>query len=91
MNSINTMLVYGIIVGTIFILLAMVLNIINGIKNRDFKRIFLDQNGIIGITLYTFVLICVGFYYLKGKMIVSLNITVIVCLVLVLIILFNDN
>ena len=91
MNSINTMLVYGIIVGTIFIFLAMILNIINGIKNRDFKRIVLDQNGLIGIALYTFVLICVGFYYLKGQMIVSFNITVIVCLVLVLIILFNDK
>ena len=91
MNSINTMLVYGIIVGTIFIFIAMILNVINGIKNRDFKRIFLDQNGIIGIVLYTFVLVCVGYYYLKGQMIVSLNVAVIVSLILVLIILFNDK
>ena len=91
MNSINTMLVYGIIVGTIFIFIAMILNVVNGIKNKDLKRIFLDQNGIIGIVLYTFVLACVGYYYLKGKMIVSLNVAVIVSLVLVIIILFNDK
>ncbi len=38
MNDINTMLVYGIVVGTIFILMAMFLNIINGIKNKDMKK-----------------------------------------------------
>ena len=91
MNSINTMLLYGIIVGTIFIFIAMILNVVNGIKNKDFKRIFLDQNGVIGIALYTFVLACVGYFYLKGQMIVSLNTAIIVSLVLVLILLFNDK
>jgi V/A-type H+-transporting ATPase subunit I len=91
MNDINTMLVYGIAVGTVFILIAMILNIVNGIKNKDFKRIFLDENGIAGIALYTFVLICVAYYFLKGKMIVSINVIVIACLILVLIIMFNDK
>ena len=91
MNSITTMLVYGIIVGTIFIFLAMILNVVNGVKNKDLKRVFLDQNGIVGILLYTFILLCVGYYYIKGKMIVSLNTAIIVSLILVLIILFNDK
>lgn len=69
----------------------MILNVVNGIKNKDYKRIFLDQNGIVGIALYIFVLICVGYYYLKGKMILSLNTVVIISLILVLIILFNDK
>ena len=43
MENINTMLIYGIIVGCIFILIAMILNIINGIKNKDFKRIWLER------------------------------------------------
>ena len=43
MENINTMLVYGIIVGCIFILMAMLFNIINGIKTRDWKRVFLDR------------------------------------------------
>ena len=85
------MLIYGIAVGTVFIFLAMILNIVNGIKNKDYKRVFLDQNGIVGIALYTFILICVGYFYLKGQMVVSLNTAIVIALILVLIILFNDK
>ena len=91
MNDINTMLVYGIIVGTIFILMAMGLNIINGIRNKDMKKIFLDKNGIAGVLLYSFVLICVAYYFLKGKMLVSMNIIVAISIILVLIIMFSDQ
>lgn len=91
MNDINTMLVYGIVVGTIFILLAMLLNIINGIKNRDMKKIFLDKNGIAGVILYSFVLACVAYYFLAGKMLISINVIIIVAVLLVLIIMFNDQ
>ncbi len=91
MNNINTMLVYGIIVGTIFILMAMGLNIINGIRNKDMKKIFLDKNGIAGVLLYSFVLICVAYYFLKGKMLVSMNIIVAISIILVLIIMFSDQ
>lgn len=91
MNNINTMLVYGIIVGTIFILMAMGLNIVNGIKNKDMKKIFLDKNGVAGVLLYSFVLICVAYYFLKGKMLVSMNIIVAISVILVLVIMFNDQ
>lgn len=91
MNNINTMLVYGIAVGTVFILMAMFLNIVNGIKNKDFKKIFLDKNGVAGILLYAFVLICVAYYFLVGKMLVSTNIIIIIAIILVLIIMFNDQ
>lgn len=43
MENITTMLIYGIIVGCVFILIAMILNIANGIKNKDFKRIWLNR------------------------------------------------
>lgn len=91
MNDINTMLVYGIVVGTIFILMAMFLNIINGIKNKDMKKIFLDKNGAAGVTLYSFVLVCVAYYFLKGKMLVSINGIIAIAVVLILIIMFNDQ
>lgn len=91
MNSINTMLVYGIIVGTILILLAMIINIVNGIKNKDYKKIFIDENGIAGILLYILVLSCLGYYVLNGKMLISINIIVIVSVILVLIIMFNEQ
>ena len=91
MNNINTMLVYGIVVGTIFILMAMLLNIINGIKNKNMKKIFLDKNGIAGVFLYSLVLICVAYYFFKGKMIISMNSIIAISLILVLIIMFNDK
>lgn len=91
MNNITTMLLYGIAVGTIFILMAMILNIINGIKNKDYKRIFLDKNGIAGILLYTLVLVYVGYYFLTKKFIFSINIVIVLSIVLVLIIMFNEQ
>ena len=70
MQNINTMLVYGIVVGCLFILMAMILNIANGIKNKDFKRIWLDANGITGFVLYSFVLTLVAYYFIKGKILI---------------------
>lgn len=91
MNNINTMLIYGIAVGTILIIIAMTLNIVNGIKNKDIKKIFLDKNGLAGITLYMFVLICVSYYFLKGKMLISINAIIAISLILIFIIMFNDK
>lgn len=91
MKDITTMLIYGIAVGTIFILMAMILNIVNGIRNKDFKKIFLDKNGIAGILLYGSVLISIAYFYITGKLPVSINIIISIAVILVLIIMFNDN
>ena len=91
MENINTMLISGICVGSIFILVAIILNIINGIKNKEIKRIVFDKNGLAGFLLYFFVLGVVAIYFLKGKLIVSIPAIVIISLVLVLLILFGDN
>lgn len=91
MENINTMLIYGIIVGCIFILIAMLLNIVNGIKNKDFKRVWLDGNGIAGLILYGFILFVIAYYFIKGKMIISTNVIVITVCILLILILFNDK
>lgn len=91
MNDINTMLIYGIIVGCLFILMAMILNIANGIKNHDFKRIWLDGNGVAGLLLYGFVLSLVAWYFIKGEMLVSTNVIVAVVCLLLILILWNDK
>lgn len=91
MENINTMLIYGIIVGCIFILIAMLLNIVNGIKNKDFKRVWLDGNGIAGLILYGFILFVIAYYFIKGKMIISTNAIVVIVCVLLILILFNDK
>ena len=91
MENINTMLICGIVVGCVFILIAMIMNIANGIKNKDFKRVWLDGNGVAGLILYSFILLLIAYYFIKGKMLVPANvITIVVCVLLVLI-LFNDK
>lgn len=91
MQDINTMLLYGIVVGCLFILIAMFINIANGIKNRDFKRIWLDANGVAGLVLYGFVLSLVAYYWIEGKMLIPTQVMIgIICLLLILI-LFNDK
>ncbi len=91
MNDINTMLIYGIVVGCVFILMAMILNIANGIKNHDFKRIWLDANGVAGLLLYGFILTLVAWYFLKGEMLVPTNAIVAIVGVLLILILWNDK
>jgi len=91
MDNINTMLIYGIVVGSIFILIAMILNIVNGIKNKNFKRIFFDTNGIAGFLLYGFVLFLVAWYFYKHEILISKNVIIGIVCVLLILILFNDK
>jgi V/A-type H+-transporting ATPase subunit I len=74
MENIQTMLIYGIGIGVILIIMAMILNIRNGMKNKDKRKIFFDTNGIAGLIFYVSVLV-VGIYFLvKGKMIASMGV-----------------
>lgn len=91
MSDINTMLIYGIVVGCFFILLAMILNIVNGIKNKDFKRVWLDSNGVAGFVLYGFSLFLIAWYFLKGEMLISTSAIVVIVCVLLILILFNSQ
>lgn len=91
MQNIQTMLIYGIAIGVIFILIAMLLNIRNGIKNKDKQKIFFDTNGLAGIIFYLTVLIAGVYFILKGKMIASLSILSIFVIVPLLAIMFKQT
>lgn len=52
MDNINTILIFGVATGVVFITSAMILNIINGVKSRDLARILFDRNGIAGFIFY---------------------------------------
>ena len=90
MENIQTMLISGIAVGSIFILIAMIFNIVNGIKNRNLQKWLFDKNGIAGFLLYGLILGDVAMYFLKGKMLISTNLLVIIAIILVIMILFGD-
>ncbi len=90
MDNIQTMLIYGIAIGVVLIISAMILNIKNGIKNKDKQKIFFDTNGIAGLVFYILVLGS-GIYYLKnGKMIVSFSIMSIFIILPLAVIMFKD-
>ncbi len=91
MGDITKMLILGVVVGTIFIFMAMILNIVNGLKNKDFKKIFLSENGLAGILFYGFVLANVAYYFLKNSLLVPKNIIIVLSVFLVLIIMFNEQ
>lgn len=91
MDNIQTMLISGIAVGSIFILIAIIFNIINGIKNKDLQKCLFDKNGISGFLLYGLILADVAVYFLKGQMLIPINVIVIVSIILILLILFGDT
>ena len=90
-DNIQTMLISGIAVGSIFILIAMIFNIINGIKNKNLQKCLFDKNGISGFLLYGLILADVAVYFLKGQMLIPINVIVIVSIILILLILFGDT
>ena len=91
MENIQTMLIYGIAIGVILIIISMILNIKNGIKNKDKKKIFFDTNGLAGLVFYILILVCAIYYLLKGKMIISFGILAIMLIIPLITIMFKDS
>lgn len=90
MENIQTMLIYGIAIGVILIIMSMLLNIRNGIKNKDKKKIFFETNGLAGLIFYITVLVSGIYFLLKGKMIASIGVLSMFVIIPLLIIMFKD-
>lgn len=56
MHKINTVLIISIAFGIGLILFTMILNIINGIRAKEWDRVFISPNGVTGLIFYSFVL-----------------------------------
>lgn len=67
MESINTMLISGIVVGSIFILIAMILNIVNGIRNKEIKKIFFHKNGLARFFTIWICIVCYRILFCNWK------------------------
>ena len=90
MENIQTMLIYGIAIGVILIVSAMIINIKNGIKNKDRKKVFFDTNGIAGLVFYLTVLITGVHFLMRGEMIISLGVLSILVVLPLIVIMFKD-
>ena len=91
MENITTMLIAGIAFGVILILLAMLINIKNGIRNKDIKKALLDQNGLAGLAFYGLIIASVVYFFLKGKMMISMGILTVLLIALLIIIALKDK
>ncbi len=56
-----------VIIGVLIIVFCMVLNIINGFKQKNLKKIFFSQNGLAGLLFYTLTLFTVSSLIFKSK------------------------
>ncbi len=59
MENVMTVLLTAVAFGASLIIIAMIINIINGIKAKDVEKIFFDTNGVAGLVFYLIVLLCV--------------------------------
>ena len=64
MDDIMTTLIMTVCFGVFLILVAMVINIINGIRAKNIEKIFFDASGVAGFICYGSVVLCVGLYFL---------------------------
>jgi len=90
MDNINTMLITGIVVGVLLLTSAMILNIVNGIKNRDIARILVDKNGIAGFAFYWSIIIAVLFIYKNNKLPVSPAVFITIPVISLLVMFFKE-
>jgi V/A-type H+-transporting ATPase subunit I len=52
-TNMNRILITTIVIGIFTIITSMVLNMLNGIKQRNIKKLFFSQNGIAGLAFYS--------------------------------------
>lgn len=60
MSNIMSTLITAVVFGVALILIAMVINIINGIRTKNVEKIFFDPSGLAGLLCYGSVIACVG-------------------------------
>lgn len=58
MDNIMTTLMLAIGFGAVLILIAMILNIVNAIRAKEYGRLLFHQSGVAGLVCYGFVVLC---------------------------------
>ena len=91
MDNIQNMLIFGIASGAILIIIAMLFNIKNGLKNKDFAKALFDKNGFAGLIFYSIILISIVGLLLNGQMILGFSLSLILIIASLLCILFKDK
>lgn len=72
LHEINTMLYLSVGLGVFLIVVAMVMNIINRIKTKDYGQLWFSKNGIAGFLIYVGAIIVVLEFIISGNLGASL-------------------
>jgi len=67
-ENVMTMLITSVAFGVFLILVAMIINIINSIKARDWGRVFFDTNGVSGLVFYAALISSVALIFTGHKL-----------------------
>jgi V/A-type H+-transporting ATPase subunit I len=87
MEDINTILIIAVGIGVVFITFAMVMNIINGIKEKEVARVLFDKNGLAGFVFYWAIIASAIYFFVAGKTFAS-ALFIMLCFVLPLFCIF---
>lgn len=86
MENINTTLIAAVGIGIVMIIMCMILNIINGIRQKDIKKVFFSPNGVAGLLMYVSAVIIVLGMVGMVKSLMPTNILIAVILIMLLLI-----
>ena len=62
-ENVMTMLITAVGFGVFLIIISMLINIVNGIKAKDWGRVLFDTNGVAGLVFYGMLITCVALLF----------------------------
>ncbi len=89
MKDTLTVLITAIVFGIVLILIAMVINIVNGIKQKDIKKIFFETNGVAGLVFYGTIIGTIALL-VTGHTIKAMALVVVMIIVPLILIFFRE-
>ncbi|HOL84664.1 MAG TPA: V-type ATPase 116kDa subunit family protein [Thermoclostridium caenicola] len=89
-DSIMSILLISAVYGVFIILIAIITNIINSYRARNWGRMIFDKNGIAGLMFYGGVIVCVILSLLTGQVVITAAVVVIVVVIPMLMLVFRE-
>ena len=90
MEDTMTLLIGGVVIGVSFMLIATIINIINGIKEKNVARVLFDRNGAAGAVFYWSVLLTAVIYSTRGEYVLPFALIALLIVVPFLVVFFKE-
>lgn len=85
-QNVMTVLITAVGFGVFLIIIAMLINIVNGIKAREFGKVFFDTNGVSGLVFYGAAIACVALVFTGHTL--PATIILVICFAIPLLLIF---